>query len=62
MKFTGSFFVEDEIKVHQGVSGTGVVLVCDGSGGLYLHLSETNANELRFELNAVLDGMEHDRA
>ena len=61
MKFTGSFFVEDEINVQSSITGSGVVLVADGTGGLFLHMSEDMAHALFFELRAVLDGMEHDR-
>lgn len=59
MKVTGSFFVEDSVEAHAPGDGA-VIVVFDGSGGMFVHMTEQQAEQLRFELTAVLDGLVHD--
>ena len=60
MKFTGSYFVEDGAEVHS-TEDYGVTVVFDGSGGLFVNMSDQVAEQLLFELRAVLDGKFQDQ-
>lgn len=61
MRFTGTYFVEDGVGVNDlDTIDTPILLCFDGVGGLQVAMSEDVAQELRFQLDAVLAGRVHD--
>jgi hypothetical protein len=62
MKFAGSFFVQDGISVKSSDNHWPITICFDGSGGLWLNMTQEMAERLHRELGHVLDGAEHDRA
>lgn len=63
MKFTGGFFAEESVGVHDqtDLPGDWPITVCfDGMAGLYIHMTEDMARILHRELGNVIDGIDHD--